>query len=210
MIKVKSFEEHVKDYDSWYDENEAMFESEAEALREMLPIGDLRGIEIGVGTGRFALALGLKEGVEPLEAMRLMALERGIEVMPAEAEHLPYKDMQFDFVLMAYCISYIMDVHTALKEVNRVLKHDGAFILGFIEKNSAIGRHYAQKRQSSVFYRQAIFYSVDKLQEELKRSGFKKFEFRQTLFGNFDEITEFQPSQEGYDKGSYIVIKAQK
>ena len=40
------------------------FQSEVSAIQQLLPsIGT--GIEIGVGTGLFASALGIKEGVEP-------------------------------------------------------------------------------------------------------------------------------------------------
>lgn len=210
MNKINPFETNVVEYEQWYDKYDAVFRSEAEALREALPVGDLHGIEVGLGTGRFSEALGIKEGIEPSIAMSKIALQKGIEVMRAKAEHLPYKDLHFDFVLMASCISYFDNLHLAFSEANRVLRHGGVLIVGVIDKNSVIGKSYEQKRQESVFYKRAVFYSIEKIAEELKRCGFNKLAFSQTLFGNLDDITEFQPAIPGYGKGSFVVIKAIK
>jgi len=65
--------------------------SELEAVRSMLPV-DGTGIEIGVGTGRFAAPLGIKLGLEPSKSMASLARQRGIEVVEGEAEALPFED----------------------------------------------------------------------------------------------------------------------
>jgi ubiquinone/menaquinone biosynthesis C-methylase UbiE len=57
-------------------------------------------VEIGVGTGRFASALGVPLGVEPSESMRRIARKRGIEVISGKAEALPFRDGCLDYVLM--------------------------------------------------------------------------------------------------------------
>ncbi|MBT8312027.1 MAG: class I SAM-dependent methyltransferase, partial [Flavobacteriaceae bacterium] len=101
MAITTVFENNVADYEQWYEDHKAIFESEVRALQAQfskLP-ENLRGIEVGLGTGRFSVALGIKEGVEPASAMAEKAAQRGIEVMPGVAEKLPYGDMQFDFVL---------------------------------------------------------------------------------------------------------------
>ncbi|HTL82509.1 MAG TPA: class I SAM-dependent methyltransferase [Bacteroidia bacterium] len=210
MIKTEIFEKHVVEYDKWFDKYSAVFQSEVEALRQMLPSGESHGIEVGLGTGRFAKALGIKEGIEPSEALRELAAERGIEVMDAVAEELPYKDLRFDFVLMASCINYLEDPERAFREAFRVLKHDGVLIVGSIEKDSIIGSSYESKRGKSIFYRQAVFYSTDKLVERLREAGFKKFEYLQTLFNPLDRITSPEAAKQGYGEGSYVVIKAIK
>jgi ubiquinone/menaquinone biosynthesis C-methylase UbiE len=204
------FETHVEEYDSWYDRYPFVFQSEVEAIRSMLPPGNSYGIEVGLGTGRFAKALGIKEGVEPSAPMREMAIERGIEAMDATAEVLPYKDEHFDFVLMASCISYFHDLRPAFKEANRVLKSGGSLIVGFIEKNSPIGKYYESIRQESTFYKTALFYSTEKVLDELRKAGFAAFETSQTLFDYLDDTNYFEPAQPGHDKGSFIVIKAIK
>jgi ubiquinone/menaquinone biosynthesis C-methylase UbiE len=204
------FETMTVEYDNWYEDYPYVFESETEAIREALPFGNLRGIEVGLGTGRFSSALGIKEGVEPIFEMRKIALARGIEVMDAVAERLPYKDLQFDFVLMVSCITYFHKLQPAFKEANRVLKKGGTLIVGFVEKDSIIGKEYENERDSNPFYKNAIFYSTEKVAEEIKNVGFNKLEFLQTLFEKIDDIKKFEPAKPGYDEGSFIVIKAIK
>lgn len=205
-----AFKTHSVEYDAWYDKYPYVFESEVEAVRDALPEGNIRGIEVGLGTGRFAEALGIKDGVEPIFEMRNMAYKRGIDVMDAIAERLPYKDLQFDFVLMVNCIYYFQSIQSAFKEAHRVLKRDGTLIIGFVEKNSIIGKSYELKKQDSTFYKNANFYSTEKITEEIKASGFNRLEFSQTLFKNLDEIKEFEPTKPGVGEGSFIVIKAIK
>ncbi|MCX6312947.1 MAG: class I SAM-dependent methyltransferase [Bacteroidetes bacterium] len=210
MIKTNVFEKNVLEYDSWFKKYPAVFISEVEALRDMLPEGNSFGIEVGLGTGRFSEALGIKEGIEPAAGMRALAIDRGIEAMEGIAERLPYKDLRFDFVLMVSSVSYFFNIIQAFREANRVLKPGGRLVIGFIEKDSAIGKFYEEKRADSLFYHQAIFYSTGKLVERLQETGFGNFDFAQTLFHSLDEIKNFEPSKPGYGKGSFVVIKAIK
>lgn len=210
MAKTAAFDKHVAEYEAWFKKYDAVFRSEVEAIREMLPPGDSYGIEIGLGTGKFAIALGIKEGIEPSAPMRELALSRGIEVMNAAAEHLPYRDMHFDFVLMVTCINFLDDPNQAFKEAHRVLKRGGRLIIGTIEKYGNLGRAYEARKAESTFYREANFYSTDKLEERLRSAGFRQFEYSQTLFHGLDEIKEFEPAKPGFGEGSFVVIKATK
>ncbi|ELR71117.1 Methyltransferase [Fulvivirga imtechensis AK7] len=209
MKKQFSFDEHVAEYDEWYDRYPWVFRSEVEILREMIPTGEkLKGIEVGVGTGRFSKALDIKEGVEPSANMRSVALERGLETMDGVAESLPYADHRFDFVLMNFCISYFENLHIPFKEANRVLNNNGALVVGFIDKESIIGSYYEEHKPESTFYKNANFFTVKKVLQELKNAGFKHTIIRQTLFGSLDEIKELQPSRRGYGEGSFVVVRA--
>jgi SAM-dependent methyltransferase len=208
---IDAFDQHVKEYEEWFDHYPYVFQTEIEAIREMLPEGEkLTGIEIGLGTGRYAEALNIKEGIEPARNMRALAIRRGIDTMDAVAEKLPYGDLRFDFVLMAFCISYFRNLGSAFSEAHRVLKNDGSLVIGFIDKDSTIGKQYEDRKPESSFYKHANFYSVDKVVNELTQAGFRHFEFCQTLFGELDSIQEFQPAREGYGEGSFVVVKAMK
>ncbi|MGZ8545343.1 MAG: class I SAM-dependent methyltransferase, partial [Flavisolibacter sp.] len=131
-------------------------------------------------------------------------------VRDAEAEHLPYHDLSFDFVVMAFCISYFKSVHFAFKEAHRVLKPSGALIVGFLDKDSTIGKEYEARRQFSVFYKQAMFYSPERIMNELKMAGFKAFTFSQTLFNPIEDIKELQLPKQGFGDGSFVVARAIK
>ena len=164
MIKTLPFNEHVAEYEEWFGKYPFVFQSEVEAIRDLLPTGNnIHGIEVALGTGRFAKELGIKEGIEPSPNMRALALKKGIDVLSAEAEHLPYKDMRFDFVLMVFCISYFDDLPAAFREARRVLKKGGSLIVGFVDKDSIIGKMYEQRKPDSVFYKQANFYSIKRI-----------------------------------------------
>ena len=69
MAKIKVFDKNAEAYDAWFEEHEAYYQLELEAIRQLMPkIG--KGVEIGVGTGRFAKPLGIEMGIEPSSAMR--------------------------------------------------------------------------------------------------------------------------------------------
>lgn len=211
MIEKKLFSDHIKEYEAWFKKYPFVFKSEVTAIKKLLPkVKSLRGLEIGPATGRFSKALGIKEGIEPSEKMREMAKKKGIFVVNALAEDLPYKSLQFDFVLMNFCISYFDNLPQAFKEALRVLKKGGCLIVGFIDKDSKIGEYYRDKKSSSIFYKDARFYSVSKIEKELKNAGFIDLQFSQTLFHDLDKIKTTEMPLPGYGKGSLVIIKANK
>lgn len=211
MIQKEIFDTNVGEYEAWYDNYPEVYQSELAAIREQLlklP-ENIRGIEVGLGTGRFAQPLGIKEGIEPSEEMAKLAIKRGIEIMEGYAENLPYSDLQFDFVLFV-TICHLDNVKLALKHAHRVLKHKGSIIIGFLDKNQAIAKGYEDKRHRSTFFKQATFYSVKRVKELLSNAGFKSLEFNQTLFGDIDDIDEVQIPKPNYGEGSFVVVKAIK
>ena len=211
MLQTLPFKDHVAEYEEWYKRYPFVFRSEIAAIKELLPRGEnIHGIEVGLGTGRFAKALGITEGIEPSENMRAVAEKKGIFVLNAVAEHLPYRSLQFDFVLMNFCVSYFEDVSEAFNEAHRVLKRGGGLIVGFIDRDSTIGRFYRDRKPESVFYKKARFYTVSKIERELKIAGFKKLQFLQTLFHDLDSIKTIEKPLPGHGKGSYVLIKAIK
>ena len=211
MLQVQPFEQYTEEYEAWFSEHPIVFESEINALKtQLLKVGEnVRGIEVGLGSGRYAEHLGIREGIEPSDRMRTLAARRGIEVMNALAEHLPYGDMSFDFVLFV-TLEHLDDVQAAFREAFRVLKPGGSVIAGFIEKDSPVGQAYHQKRHRSHFYQHATFYPADRVQKLLENAGFRNADFVQTLFGKFDAIREIQAPKAGHGEGSFIVVKADK
>lgn len=211
MLQILPFNNHVAEYEAWFEKYPFVFQSEVLALRKMIPKGEhLRGLEVATGTGRFANALGIQEAIEPADNMRIKAIKRGIHVRDAKAEHLPYKDAAFDYILMVFCISYFKSVQDAFKEAYRVLKSGGSLVAGFLDRDSIIGREYEAKKQFSIFYKEALFYTPERIINELKRAGFKKFLFGQTLFLQLDDIKKPETPKAGFGEGSFVVIKAQK
>ena len=54
MAKNEPFDEYVSQYEDWFERNKFAFESELQAIKGQLPKSN-NGIEIGVGSGRFAV-----------------------------------------------------------------------------------------------------------------------------------------------------------
>jgi SAM-dependent methyltransferase len=211
MENIQPFEAHVEEYEEWFDKYNYVFLSEVSAIQDLIPAGDdLYGLEIGTGTGRFSEALGFKEGVDPSSAMRAKAAKRGINVRDASAEALPYHDLSYHVVLINFSICYFESLHRAFKEAYRVLKDKGVLIVGFLDKNSLIGKEYESRKTESLFYKHANFYSPERVEEELKKAGFKDLSFSQTLFHPLDEIKEVEAAEPGWGKGSFVLIRAGK
>ena len=208
-MKIQPFEEYSDQYEDWFEKNYWVYQSELQAVREQLPKQG-KGIEIGVGSGRFAGPLGIKLGLEPSFKMRELAKARGIEVIDARGEDLPFNDSKFDFALMVTTICFLDDIEKAFRETCRVLKPNGHLIIGFIDKNSPIGKIYQKHKDESEFYKIATFYSVDEVVFYLKNSGFGHFVFNQTIFKDLKEIKNIESIRSGYGDGSFVVINARK
>lgn len=211
MVQVEKFNKYVEEYEQWYEAYPEVYQSEILAIKEQLQKlpENIRGIEVGLGTGRFAQPLGIKEGIEPSEEMAIKATKRGVEVVKGVAESLPYSDLQFDFVLFV-TICHLDNIDIAIKQAHRVLKHKGSIIIGFLDKDQSIAKQYKEKKHRSMFFRHARFYNVKHIKELLEAAGFRNLEFNQTLFGDLDEIKEVQRPKPGYGEGSFVVVKADK
>jgi len=209
MARKEPFEKHASEYDSWFEKNRYVYESELRAIQEQIPKKG-EGLEIGVGSGRFAASLGISFGLEPSAEMRDFARSRGIIVIGGIAERLPFRDRCFDFVLMVTTLCFLDNVESSFKETFRVLKPNGHFIIGFIDKNSAAGKVYQQHKHESKFYKDAVFYSVDDVICSLRNAGFQKIKFRQTIFQDMHRIKRLEPIKKGYGEGSFVVAKTVK
>ena len=103
---IRVFEKYALEYDRWFETHTYAYESEVLAVRNLLPRGG-KGLEVGVGTGRFALRVGIKVGVEPAHAMASIARQRGLQVYETGAEVLPFDNESFDFVVMVTTLCFL-------------------------------------------------------------------------------------------------------
>jgi len=206
---ISAFNQYAEEYDKWFDHNPFAYESELLAIKRFFPRRG-KGLEIGVGTGKFTLPLGIKVGVEPAKAMAVIARQMGIEVHEAVAENLPFENGTFDFVLMVTVLCFLHNPKTAIEEIARVLKPGGSLIIGMIDRESFLGKIYESKKAKSLFYQDAQFYSVPEVIDMLKRTGFIHIKTCQTIFKNPNEITEPEPVEDGFGKGGFSVLSSEK
>jgi len=207
MPKTAPFEEHTERYEEWFEEHEAVYRSELNALRRLLPTPGY-GVEIGVGSARFAAPLGVQVGLDPAGSMLEYARGRGIDVVRGVAECLPFRDGTFDSALIVTTICFVDDVPRTLTEAERVLEPSGSLVIGYVDGDSPVGRMYREKTERNPFYREAAFVSTEELVDALQAAGFTEFEFAQTIYHWPDEIEEPEPIEEGYGDGSFVVVRA--
>lgn len=208
-MRIEPFEKYFLRYEQWFIDNLNVYKSELLAIKSLLPKRK-KSIEIGVGTGKFAVPLGIMVGIEPSNKMRQLSLKRGIDVINAVGEFLPIRKERLDLVLMVTTICFLDDIKIAFEEVYNILTSKGSFIIGFIDRNSPIGIKYQLQKKENVFYNVADFYSVDEVVSYLKTANFTKFEFSQTIFRPLHEIKDIEPIKPNYGEGSFVVIKADK
>ncbi len=207
MPKTKPFDNHLKEYERWFVDNHYVFQSELNAVRKAIPLGK-KGVEIGIGSGIFAQPLGITTGIEPSKAMREKAKTRNINAVDAVAENLPYPDSCIDFALMVTTVCFLDDIYQSFYEANRILNTNGCLIIGFVDKNSPLGKIYLDHKDENIFYKDATFYSTKEILGILKNTGFEIKSVYQTVFGKLDEINKVQEVITGYGKGSFVGIKA--
>ena len=205
MAKIAPFEDFSEEYDEWFVRNNDKYEAELRALRYFIP-ANCNGLEVGVGSGKFAAPLGIKTGVEPSHKMADKARKLGIHVLPGIAEDLPILDSTFDFVLMVTTICFVDDLKKSFQEAFRVLKKEGLIVIGFIDKDSELGKVYRANKDKSHFYKIAEFFSTQEVLACLSKAGFGNFETKQTIFPGKDT----QRIENGFGTGSFVVIKGLK
>lgn len=207
MPRIGPFEAHSRAYEEWFSRNPYVYRSELKALAHFIPAAG-EGLEIGVGSGKFAKPLGIKVGVEPSARMRRLAESRGIRVFDGVAESLPFPDARFDFALMVTTICFVDDLVKSFQEARRVLRSEGVFVIGFVDKDSPLGLVYQQRKVQNLFYREATFYGASEVISILRRSGFEQPQIIQTVFGKLEEIRFVQDFNDGYGQGGFVVMRA--
>ena len=212
MLKTDPYQNknNAKQYDKWFEKNRWAYNAELRAVRLLFTPTSQPGIEVGVGTGRFAAPLKIRIGVEPSRNMRELAQKRGIIAIGGVAEKLPFKDSVLEFVLMVTTICFVNDIFKAFKESFRVLSEGGNIIIGMINSDSPIGRIYLKHKHDSLFFKKATFYSVDEILKLMRQTGFYDFDFRQTIFQDISETTESEIVKTGYGEGLFVVIRGKR
>ncbi len=205
-FKIGPFVAHHVRYDDWFERHRTAYLSELLAVRALLPL-EGQGLEIGVGTGRFAGPLGVRFGIDPAGEMLGYARARGVSVARAVAEALPFAEAVFDYALLVTTICFLDDARAMVREVARVLRRGAKLIIGLIDRESALGRHYVAHQAENVFCRAAKFYSAAEVEVLLKEAGFNDLVWVQTLSSPLSEIREIEPTTTGTGRGAFIVLR---
>ncbi|MEM1596950.1 MAG: methyltransferase domain-containing protein [Pyrobaculum sp.] len=148
------FDLYAERYDKWYAQHVALYASELAAVRSVSCEG---GVEVGVGTGKFAGPLGLRAGVDPSVGMLKLA-PRELDLAAGVGERLPFRDGAFPCSLLVVTLCFVEDPVAVLRESARVAERVVACI---VPRESPWGRRYVEEgARGHVFYSKARFYTV--------------------------------------------------
>ena len=173
------FERHAARYDLWYESGpgSVLFEAELAALR--LVVEELPGpiLEIGVGTGRFANALGAEVGVDPARAVLEVLRQRcGATVLPVQADgaQLPFRDGAFGAALFVLTLCFTAQPQQLVREAARVVRPGGGVVAAIVDRESPWGAWYLEKKaQGHPFYEHARFLSAGEVAGYLQEAGLR-------------------------------------
>jgi SAM-dependent methyltransferase len=185
QVRPDAFDQQAVRYDAWYDAppGSVAFREEVDALRPLLARLPRPWLEVGVGSGRFAAELGAAFGVDPAPGALALAAGRGVRAVLARGERLPFPDANFGAVLFVTALCFVGDPLSALLEARRVLRPEGAIVLGLIPREGPWGRHYERlAREGNAYYRRARFFSRAEVAALLAAAGLRQLSVRSTLF----------------------------
>lgn len=165
------FEDLAAEYDRWFDEHREVYDAQVRILSSALP-REGNGLEVGVGSGRFAGVLGIGSGIDPAREMLRMAYNRGIGVVQGRGEVLPFLSDSFEYVLMMTVICFVQDPVQILAEILRVLKPGKALVTGFIEKDGEIAMQYSHEKTKGRFLQYARFLTADEVADFYASAGY--------------------------------------
>ena len=143
------------------------------ALHALLPLAGVALLDVGAGFGRLVDEYAAFERVTLADASPQMleaARERvggdpRIAVVAADATELPFPDATFDVVVAVRLLVHLRDPQPLFREVRRVLRPGGTFIVEFANRRHllAVGRYLVRRQAwspmgaSSHEYRDAHF-----------------------------------------------------
>jgi len=209
-LKASLFDELASDYDAWFEKDgKLIFETEVRAFQEILPLLPKPWLEIGVGSGRFAQALGIETGIDPSIELLNIAKSRGITTIQGKGEEKLFKEESFSTVFLIVALCFVDSPEAVLREAHRILKPDGKVVLGLVLKESPWGKFYEQKKkQGHLFYRYATFYECDEVIKLLAQAGFVTERITSTLFQKPDKVHHMEEPRQGYlpDAGFTIIV----
>jgi ubiquinone/menaquinone biosynthesis C-methylase UbiE len=206
------FDKHAAGYDAWYETTvgEAVFEMEVGCLRPQTDRLSPR-LEVGVGTGRFARALGIEFGVDPSRPMLELARRRGVRTVQGLGEHLPFRSSSIGGVLVAFTICFVRDPVLVLEEISRVLIPGGGLVLGFLPRGTAWAEMYARRgAEHHPIYETARFYTAKEVEDFIVRAGLRITGYRSTLLQppGLDTYASEEPTEEYQPEASFLTFAA--
>lgn len=205
---ARVFHERADQYDTWFEDS-LLFAIERDAIQSLALHLSSPALEIGVGPGRFAQALGIPLGIDPAFAPLLLAKKRGIATCQAIAEELPFIASSLGAIYLLFTLCFLESPARVFRECRRVLRPDAPLIAGFVPAGGAWGQNLIQKKEKGhPFYQSARFYTIGEVTRLFTGHGFQVRCSASTLYQPPGEVTEKEEAKAGMDERAGFVIIA--
>ncbi len=144
-----------------------------EVSGSVLDIGCGHGILLERLLGRFRPRQAWGCDLSSILCIRTRARNPAAAIAQADATDLPFADDRFDFVFMVEVLEHVPEAERALREVRRVLRAKGKFLVAVPNRDWF---HYAEHMRTREKYRpldaQWHWYGAAEIKELLRSAGF--------------------------------------
>lgn len=207
-----AFDTLAHEYDAWYEKEPLLFAIELEAIRCICPSPGRPALEVGTGSGRFAAAMGLEFGMDPSMTMLKLAKARGVISVRAMGEAIPFRGETLTAVFILFTLCFVQRPLNLFKECERILRPGGRIVIACINKNSAWGKLYAEKKQAGhPLYRYATLYASTEVEGLLIAAGFKVERLYSTLLQPPGQVESMEYPKAGLlDEAGIILVLGEK
>ncbi len=214
------FDKEAPHYDDWYELPIGRLADEIESehlLRLLSVIKGMRILDVGTGTGNFALQLA-ERGAEAtaidisdpmLAEAEKKAKEKNLSVRfkKMDAADLAFPDGTFDAAVAVTTLEFVASSEDVYAEMKRVVRPGGGIVIGAINRSSDWGRFYrSRKMQEETVFGHARFFTKEEL-VHLDESAVE--EVGECLFvppdANEEDITRKREAElEGKREGGFL------
>ncbi len=205
------FEQRAEEYDRWFDQGE-LFGIERDAILSLTtPLAPPK-LEVGVGPGRFAAALGVAFGIDPALAALKLAKQRGISSCGGLGEELPVAANCIGTVFLLFTLCFLANPQKTLQECSRILQPGGHLVIGLVPALSPWGQYLtAKKKAGTPYYKEATFHTPATVEHWLSQCKLTVTELRSTLQQAPGTAITAENSQPGiHPQAGFVVMVGKK
>lgn len=202
---MNSFDYTAAKYEQWFQKNHELFKSELKAIQNLIEEDLGEALEIGVGTGVFAKALNIKEGIEPSKEMAKYATQRGIDVTISTIEEFQI-EKKYNSIFMITVDPFIKNLEGVFNKIHSVLTNSGCVYLVILDRETPLGKIYNKNKEQDENYKYANFYSFDEVSKMLS----KQFNIEKVMQTIFKLDNQYQEPIDGHGEGIFCAIKARR
>lgn len=236
MTDSSGFNLFANEYDSWFEANQALLESEVQLLAYLWPASNTsRVLSVGCGTGLFEAVLRrdfdirITDGIEPAQGMAEIARSRGMEVVVGTAEEADFGDGLFDLLMFNGSTSYVTDLNQVFARAWKALRPGGQVLVVDVPRESGFGILYCLAAKLGAwdhpllagvaprspyplpFVVSATWHTTAERLVALESVGFEIEKTAQTLTTHPVRAGDYiERPRAGYDSGDYVGILARR